>query len=121
MFRPRSVLSGARLPNGDLAVALGAGQPPILGIPGAFEEALPVAAAAARSQIRRIRAIGGFTHPCHKPDPPPAVASRATRDCHHSAPRSRRANISSHVASICIGLPHIRIDNGPRSVRAKVS
>jgi len=35
----------ARLPNGDLAVALGAGRPPILRIPGAFKEALPVAAA----------------------------------------------------------------------------
>jgi len=37
----------------------------------------------------------------------------------HSARRSRLVKISSHVASIRIGAPQIRIDNGARSVGAK--
>jgi hypothetical protein len=47
--------------------------------------------------------------------------------CHHSvanvAPmRWRAANTSSHVESMCIGLPaHTRIDSGPRSVGGRVS
>jgi hypothetical protein len=36
--------------------------------------------------------------------------------------RSRAANTSSHVASMCIGLPaHTRIDSGPRSAGRRVS
>jgi hypothetical protein len=36
--------------------------------------------------------------------------------------RSRAANTSSHVESMCIGLPaHTRIDDGPRSVGRRVS
>jgi len=37
----------------------------------------------------------------------------------HSARRSRLVKISSHVASIRIGAPQIRIDNGARSVGAR--
>jgi len=51
----------------------------------------------------------------------PPVTPRPTRDGHHSASRCRLANISSHVASTCIGLPQIRIDRRSRSVAVKVS
>jgi len=49
----------------------------------------------------------------------PAVTPAATRA--QSAPRSRLMKNSSHVESIRIGLPHIRIDNGPGSVGTDVS
>lgn len=53
---------------------------------------------------------------------------RVTRARHHhfvgnvASMRSRAANTSSHVESMCIGLPaHTRIDSGPRSVGRRVS
>ena len=69
---------------------------------------------------------GSFMFPCRNkvvPDPNFRFLGHAAGDqrCHHLAPRSRRANISSHVGSIHIGLPQIRIDDGPRSVGVKVS
>ena len=70
-----------------------------------------------------IRAGGGK---CQAPPSRHAAAD------HHLAPRSRPMNNSSHMASIRIGLPHIRIDlaspaeagsatagNGARSLSAR--
>ena len=42
-----------------------------------------------------------------------AVTAAAIRD-HSAEPRSRLVNISSHVGSMRIGVPHIRIEDGSR-------
>ncbi len=44
-----------------------------------------------------------------------AAFTRGIRSRNHSAnPRSRLVNISSHVGSMRIGVPHIRIEDGSR-------
>jgi hypothetical protein len=50
-------------------------------------------------------------------------ARRITRDRsdHSVEPRSRLVNISSHVGSMRIGVPHIRIEDGPRVLGGTVS
>jgi len=45
---------------------------------------------------------------------------RQRRKCRYSARRSRFAKSASQAASICIGVPHMRIEDGPRPLGAEV-
>jgi hypothetical protein len=72
-----------------------------------------------RTIVDRSRSPAGFQKPRRAAAVGDAAHAVTPRRCHHLAPRSRIVKISSHIGSIRIGVPQIRIDSGARSVGAE--